>query len=382
MEAMGGAGGAGGAGSVGGAGDTNPLNINLPKITLNYNSITKIELIPNNLYYILHKNAYKYFVIYNIILYINNIIKYSIETPYLISNAHTNHLRANILYPILCISNENSLDCPQKPSSINLTEISNVIFKQQFEHHINFNSINQTIIEELSEFSSESFNTELYKNNLLSIFKRISNTLDFTLAIASEKITNFNEDKYSKYLPVCIKGKEYDFNQNGKEIESGECKEIDDENKELIRLLILNKFKEFNELIFSKKNINLEYINLERENITVENFNMLDSVKKCPTRNYEKKYINFIKISHYFYNFFKNESIINLEYKKLYDKDSPLFFNFIGWKAQCKKIAQKRTFKDDSNSEDDSDSEDGSESKTRKIDYRMKYFLIRKNFLI
>ena len=134
---------------------------------------------------------------------------------------------------------------------------------------------------------------------------------------------------------------------------------------------ILNKFKEFNELIFSKKNINLEYINLERENITVENFNMLDSVKKCPIKNYKEKYIIFIKISHYFYHFFKNGNIINLEYNKLYKENLPLLYNFIGWKAQCKKIAHKRPIE-----------KTDLQNKNIKIDYRMKYFLIRKNFLI
>ncbi len=164
-------------------------------------------------------------VIYNISYYDGDDTNSNLmaQIPYYISNGHTNHFRANMLYPFICFSHENSTEsCPFDPTHSKLP--NGGLMKLSIGKNFNNSEINKWIISELARAKKPNSNEQKYPESLyrvlestskngtvgvMSVLPRIQNILDYFIAIVTEPIINMKN--YQNYRPVWTAGQEFNI---------------------------------------------------------------------------------------------------------------------------------------------------------------------------
>lgn len=225
----------------------------------NKNTVT---LTPNN-------NAFKvknydkyYYIIFYDITYRNSQDNTNIKAkiPYYVSDGHTNFLRANMVYPLNCISfydketnivNEECIFSKKYANGL-LIKLSDMIINLNLQKL--HNNISEKIIEKLKYEKYEKYEeskdllkyTYYFNTGIFSILKRINNLLDFIICtfnknILEEKFNDENIDLiYKKYSP--------NFNLINKyKIES-----VDDLSKHK-SIIYKNNHDEINKYIINKR---------------------------------------------------------------------------------------------------------------------------------
>ena len=137
------------------------------------------------------------------------------QIPYYISDGHTNHFRANMLYPFICFLHENSIDsCPFDAQHLRLPNggLIKLNIGQNFEN----TQIHDWIKLELIKGKYPEPLYELLKTTsrnktvgVLSVLPRIQNILDYFIAVICEPILNVKH--YKNYRPVFTPGQEYNI---------------------------------------------------------------------------------------------------------------------------------------------------------------------------
>lgn len=156
-------------------------------------------------------------VIYNISYYDGDDTNSNLmaQIPYYISNGHTNHFRANMLYPFICFSHENSTEsCPFDPTHSKLP--NGGLMKLNIGQNFANLEIHAWIKSELAKarypdslyglLQSTSRNKTV---GVLSVLPRIQNILDYFIAIVAEPIINMKN--YQNYRPVWTVGQEFNI---------------------------------------------------------------------------------------------------------------------------------------------------------------------------
>jgi hypothetical protein len=232
--------------------------------------------------------------------------------PYYISDGATNSLRANMLYPFICIQDDDeNKDCPKT-----YDYITGVLIKYRTIKNLDFSIINSDIDEHLiDKFGKIKYSAFLRANDkytngrkssvgIFSVLPRIGNLLDFMLAICSERIINTYPIKqyrpnYSYDIPPHRRPDPFDFTKNMlSTYESDFFLDMFDN----YRLQLLSFFKNFYNSFVYYKIFENEFIELESSEINLKDFNKLQEVKICESFNkiYEDKINNterYINIS-------------------------------------------------------------------------------------
>ncbi len=266
------------------------MDLQLYKINISLDPNTSFLLEPVEYYYI--ESQIRRVLIYQI-SYTDNITpenNISTRIPYYISDGHTNHFRANIIYPFVCFHDEASKSlCPFDPTHSKLPNgglIKLYIGK-------NFNT--QIISEAINIQIKKNFDIELFyfmdmvsrhrTIGVMSVLPRIANVLDYFIAITSDAIINLRPNK--NYRPVYNSGNEYNmdfvdhqenmtlygldpYNLQHSQKFSGFLK-ITDSYRQILCGMLNNHY---NELV-SNNIINPERINLRPETISMYEFNTI-----------------------------------------------------------------------------------------------------------
>ena len=220
---------------------------------------------------------------------------YTAIIPYYVSDGRTNNLRASMLYPFMCfneyeyVKNSNKIissGCSQ--SNVNLPKL---LFKYGGITNLDFTNIK-------TEIESQIFNDDIMLDNfnkinkdkngkitigVLSVLPRITNLLDFLIAICSDKINNdvknLNDDTIKYYRPNReddpfnyytyadqVNGEENKFKPHYDKYRKYLLKFFADMKENLDKLNILNDYN-YEKIIFKQ--------------IRMKDFNNLPDVKVC-----------------------------------------------------------------------------------------------------
>jgi hypothetical protein len=135
--------------------------------------------------------------------YYNEKNEKSISTiPYYLSDGYTNGLRANMLFPFMCVhmNPDNIQNCPYSSSQTN-----GLLLKYKICKNLNFNKLNEWINKKFNEYIKDKnisidlidkfnkYNTQTV--GLTSILLRMENLLDFIITISSDQIKDFEFNK-------------------------------------------------------------------------------------------------------------------------------------------------------------------------------------------
>jgi len=122
---------------------------------------------------------------------------YEAHIPYYISNGHTNKLKAYLLLPFICFDMKDSTTCPIAPNYS-----KGVLLKYSIGLNMNLKLIRQWIEQSLKD----KYNIDVIYNDkqndivgITSVLPRLSNILDYIIAVSSDWIINIQE--YKCYRP-------------------------------------------------------------------------------------------------------------------------------------------------------------------------------------
>jgi len=189
------------------------LNIKFQSIKIDLQDNFKFELIPKlnidgnkYLYLVQIKDRLRYVILYDLsfVDYITNKTYYA-TVPYYLSDGETNGFRSNLLLPFICIRGDetqykisvvdNSTNCPIAIYNDKYT--SGLVYKLISCNHLDFtNIIDVTNYEEAKHKRILQVLIAKLKNgtDLMSVLPRLTNILDFLLAISVSKLKNINDN--------------------------------------------------------------------------------------------------------------------------------------------------------------------------------------------
>ncbi len=134
--------------------------------------------------------------------------------PYYISDGHTNHFRANMIYPFICFNNQLSqTTCPFVVNPERLPEGG--LIKLNIGINFDTSQITDWIHQQIGQhFDQNLFNfmDEVSRDRhigVISVLPRITNILDFFIAITSDSIINLRPSV--NYRPVYTPRQEYNI---------------------------------------------------------------------------------------------------------------------------------------------------------------------------
>jgi hypothetical protein len=274
------------------------MELNFP--LLSYESETKqYRFIPITLYHISSEYGLpdNYVVLYNLTLDIkgDKVKSYNSIIPYYLSNGHTNKLRANMLYPFICFNQPDILPtkCPSNSHFKNPNKlIPGGLYKYQLSKNLTFDEINiEAKIIRRTPNDLRRWQNKI--TGIASVLPRITNLVDFIIAIHSEKIINFSDDHHSddydkyyiagsrytddikKYRPNKYYPLDFDAEPNNEENIN------DDEYRNQLIIFFYNMIKNFNKFT----NLNVTFIKLTSSDISMDMYNNLQNVRICNKHN-------------------------------------------------------------------------------------------------
>lgn len=147
--------------------------------------------------------------------------------PYYISEAHTNYLRSNIIYPFICINRDagdNTYpNCPRSTYNLHkdvlfkLIVSNNILLNDYQKHNIDNVPIIQNYITNIKTYF-EQFKKSYLNEHLPSVLPRINNIVDFLVALTNYNIINYRKENIINYSPTNFNGDEwyerYNMNNN------------------------------------------------------------------------------------------------------------------------------------------------------------------------
>jgi hypothetical protein len=224
----------------------------LYKIEFSDDTVGKIVIIPERIIYITDNKLLVVMINYTF-TFQDEIIKSSI--PYYISDAYTNYLRANLLFPFICINRDK--DDTTYPNCMYSTAYGDdnkaLIIKLNIFTNLNLLEYQANYIDNLPiNLEYCSFITRIYKNKhrLPSVLRRVTNICNFIIAFHNLNILNYNIDNIEYYKPMDIEKNKttplewlevFNMNDNSNRKEMSQIKENDYRNKLLEHINILLK---------------------------------------------------------------------------------------------------------------------------------------------
>lgn len=309
---------------------------------------------------------------YNVVTFhnicINKITHEKVESliRYYISDGHTNNLRANLLYPMICFNSDTGDSCPDASASKMLPHGG--ILKYNICENVNYHKLEEILLNHVGSYYAarhEKGNIKKISANLyglISIFKRVSNLIDFIILLSSNSIVNldpnFDEMDPRCLRPVLIKGKEFDMTTCDKTTPLNELDHY--------RIYLMRMLKEY--LTFSIKYniIKLTPVDLPIIKTNIDDFNNIIGV--CKNGNVSdialQNINNYAKISTLIHSNIKlylkklnrdGTSEKDMEFREIFDSvlaDKTRMFNINGnimtyqlysWNAECKVPHEKQT---------------------------------------
>ena len=252
-----------------------------------------------------------------VVLYELNYGRHKTIVPYYISNGHTNKLRANMLFPFMCISFKDSF-CPKKKYKSE----QHLLIKYQLISNLNLTSIYDDIEKELG-IHLEKEKIGNMSCGLKSVLTRIKNLLDFIICISHIIV----KDDIRYYRPV-KKNKENELNMDFLEDDTAI------NNDDNVRHLLINKLITVYTCL--SKFLEIENTNLEIESIDTKTFNSQKFISVCGSERTKNKMIEiYIYISSKF-----NEEFTKLDEK--YQSNQKLLENNVenikkNFRVSCEK---------------------------------------------
>ena len=207
-----------------------------------------------------------------------------IIVPYYISNGHTNDLRANLVFPFMCISIDDE-NCPQKKSSKNKLGIENkLLVKYQIIKNVILEPIQEYIDDKIKKLpGQELLKLNIGKNlygGLETVISRLKNIIDFFICVCYIEVKR----DVRKYRPVYhSQNKELDMDY----IEDESEPTIKDIFRETLVKYLKSFYKDIKELDFIRIN---EY-SLRVVSISTKDFNNQSFISVCPNQLKKDKMI-------------------------------------------------------------------------------------------
>ena len=183
------------------------MTLNFKSIMLRRNDVV-ITMNPV-MFYIVTNHVVKYVILYEIVFKHAGVegvegVELKTTIPYYVSNGITNKLRANLLYPFMCYSN--MIDARVCPFNVNVegNPFSSVLIKYNVVESIDINVVERKLLENFKSLARDpgfeaSFvgqltniiNYQSYRNDLVSVLKRLTNLVDFIICISCDSVQNF-----------------------------------------------------------------------------------------------------------------------------------------------------------------------------------------------
>ena len=341
-------------------------------ISLYANQISNVSINNKNKKYI----SFMYKITYKKQKLNEQLNSYTCYIPYYLSDGTTNHFRLNLLFPYICIVNQqSSITCPRLLNSSPYN--SGLLLKYAGIHNFDIKKIhNDIIIKDINNMREAINDADYYyidpienesKQNdagkINSVLPRLSNILDFIIAISSYYIPaiydihdviktypNYNDtfDKFNIDTDAHDDNQEY-FDKKMKNTDV--TKFYDSEYRvSLLNFLVIAKQKCINTnfinvtyktIIFTEKNIinNIQLINTFMKNENIKNENIKNEIcdNNLVSHNAHKNYDIYNYISYHLSkslnldeNFFYKTYMIN------HTQKFPVLTNLIEkWHATC-----------------------------------------------
>ena len=183
------------------------MTLNFKSIRLTRNDVV-ITMNPV-MFYIVTDHVVKYVILYEIVFKHAGVegvegVELKTTIPYYVSNGITNKLRANLLYPFMCYSNMS--DANVCPFNVNVegNPFSSVLIKYNVVESIDINVVERNLLENFESLARDpgfkaSFVGQLtniikeqsYRNDLVSVLKRLTNLVDFIICISCDSVQKF-----------------------------------------------------------------------------------------------------------------------------------------------------------------------------------------------
>ena len=228
----------------------------------------------------------------NILIILYNLQYKNIQTiiPYYVSNGHTNELRANLVFPFLCVSVFN--EYPTCPIKISKSK-KHLLVKYQIIENVNLDPIETYMNEKFKDYKDQ-LKIRYDKNlsgGLDTVITRLKNIIDFIICVC---YINLKRDP-KKYRPVFIPKHELNMDY----IEDDSELTIKDEFRQELIKYLKDFYTNFIKLDFIKIN---EYT-MEKYDLSTNDFNEQPFIRVCSDKEYKNTMI-------------KNYAIISEEFRK------------------------------------------------------------------
>jgi len=338
------------------------------------------------------------------------LLEYHIEsyTTYYISDGKTNNFRGNLLLPFLCIRDhekEEQLTKIMNDTSCLVSNISDnhprgLLYKVNACNHLDFSNIHNRLV--IAQDADNKILSDYLKQDpsvgIMSVLPRMSNIVDFLLALSSKKISELNEQynfvsddlndsdikikniKNESIMPSDVV--EYNF-LSYDEIEKDifdiniekdifDINIYDNDIKNLVarpistiffgnmqcvyRRLLIRQFAKWNQLIKNNGDlIKIDYIRCDKIDVNLRSFNEILNV--CKNNNYsetsQRQFVDYRKLSNNLNLKIrdlasKNENILNI-FREIFIPQEKLVCSIEdlnthmknGWKSDCDTMINK-----------------------------------------
>jgi hypothetical protein len=249
------------------------------------------------------------------------------EIPYYISDGNTNHYRANMLYPFLCFNHKSSYSCPYTTNVLSDAGLIKLNIARNFDtslidEWILYNIRRKGYEKELIDFLV--LTSDGKRTGVLSVLPRITNILDFLIAISSDPIIQWQKTIISEkpYRPIFDMTSKYDMNVINEPISRGEKEKFgtyrykygnNDDNATFRKFMLITDYYR-NKLTVALNDQIKNYIKygilsmtpkqLEPNNINLTDFNDLLGIcnNSKISQNSEQNVEKYSYISSMFYN--------------------------------------------------------------------------------
>jgi hypothetical protein len=203
--------------------------------------------------------------------------------PYYVSNGHTNHFRANMLYPFICFNIKGSHNNPHITNKQILAEGG--LFKYNICKNIDIDELNNYLYNKVKESYNSDDIKKTYENKntgIGSVLVRLENIIDYIIGICATSIINpINNIKC--YRPVYDLQNEYNMlNCSGKSLPYIDSYRI------YIITVLHDQYKKLNtNKYFNVQQININ--NIKNDKITRARFNeIIQSMSQENIQNVER----------------------------------------------------------------------------------------------
>lgn len=184
------------------------MTLNFKSIRLTRNDVV-ITMNPV-MFYIVTNHVVKYVILYEILF--RKVASEGVEgvelkttIPYYVSNGITNKLRANLLYPFMCYSNMSDADVCPFNVNVEGNPFSPVLIKYNVVESIDINVVERKLLENFESLKTDNADFEAsfvgqltniikeqsYRNDLVSVLKRLTNLVDFIICISCDSVQKF-----------------------------------------------------------------------------------------------------------------------------------------------------------------------------------------------